>query len=64
MVKPTIQTPKGEGQIESLYISELGFLMLKIYFKNGTFLTYNLGVHNPNQNMFTDKIMEYETEQN
>jgi hypothetical protein len=64
MVKPTIQTPKGKGQIDSLYISELGFLMLKVYFENGTYTTYNLGKHNPDDNMLTDKIMKYETKEN
>ena len=60
MTKPTIQTPTGEGEIEKIYISELGFLMLRICFKNGTFTTYNLGKHDPENNMFTNKIMEYE----
>ena len=32
--------------------------MLRIYFENGTFTTYNLGKHYPENNMFTDKIME------
>jgi len=52
------QTPKGLGTVEKIYISELGYLMLRIYFENGTFTTYNLGKHDPENNMFTDKIME------
>jgi hypothetical protein len=55
-----IETPKGVGGLDKIYLSELGFLMLKVYFENGTFITYNLGKHNPSENMFTDKIMEYE----
>ena len=52
------KTPKGLGTVEKIYVSELGYLMLRIYFENGTFTTYNLGIHNPENNMFTDKIME------
>ena len=53
------QTPKGLGTVDKIYVSELGYLMLRIYFENGTFTTYNLGKHDPENNMFTDKIMEY-----
>jgi len=59
-----IQTPKGIGELNKIYISELGFLMLKISFENGTFITYNLGIHNPEDNIFTDKIMIYEKQEN
>ena len=52
------QTPKGLGTVEKIYVSELGYLMLRIYFENGTFTTYNLGKHDPENNMFTDKIIE------
>ena len=58
------QTPKGLGTVEKIYVSELGYLMLRIYFENGTFTTYNLGKHDPENNMFTDKIMEYERQKN
>jgi len=58
------QTPKGLGTVDKIYVSELGYLMLRIYFENGTFTTYNLGIHNPENNMFTDKIMEYERQKN
>ena len=58
------QTPKGLGTVDKIYVSELGYLMLRIYFENGTFTTYNLGKHDPENNMFTDKIMEYKKQQN
>jgi hypothetical protein len=64
MENPMIQTPKGNGELNKIYISELGFLMLKIYYKNGTFITYNLGKHKPEDNIFTNKIMEYEKQEN
>jgi hypothetical protein len=58
------QTPKGLGEVDKIYVSELGYLMLKVSFENGTFTTYNLGKHDPENNMFTNKIMEYEKQQN
>lgn len=58
------QTPKGLGEVDKIYVSELGYLMLRMSFENGTFTTYNLGKHDPENNMFTDKIMEYEKQQN
>lgn len=64
MESPMIQTPKGVGELNKIYISELGFLMLKISFDNGTFITYNLGKHNIEDNIFTDKIMQYEKQEN
>jgi hypothetical protein len=57
MEKPMIKTPKGLAEIDKIYISELGYLMLKVCLENGTFVTYNLGKHNSDVNMFTDKIM-------
>jgi hypothetical protein len=53
-----INTPDGVGELENVYVSELGFLMVKIYFKNGTFITYNLGKYDENDNIFTNKILE------
>jgi len=39
-----VSTPHGDGEIQALYISELGFLMAKVYFKeNGVWMTWNLG---------------------
>ena len=60
MGSPMIQTPKGVGELNKIYISELGFLMLKISFDNGTFITYNLGKHNPEKNFITEEIFKQE----
>lgn len=62
-----IETPDGKGEISNIYLSELGFLMLKIYYPNGIFKTYNLGVHDEKNNIFTNKILEngkYENKNN
>ena len=55
---PTVKTPKGIGGLDNIYISELGFLMVKIYFENGTFTTYNLGNYDIEDNIFTKEILK------
>ena len=60
MNRVLLETPKGLAELEKLYVSELGFLMLKIYFQNGTYTTYNLGKHNPNDNLFTKELFKDE----
>jgi len=55
-----IQTPKGLGEIEKVYISELGFLMLRIDNLDGTYTTYNLGKHNTSNNIFSKEILKDE----
>ncbi len=61
MSKVKILTPKGTGEIENIYVSELNFLMLKIDNLDGTYTTYNLGEHNVEANIFSNKIITYET---
>ena len=59
---PIIETPKGLGEIEKIYISELDFLMIKINNMDGTFTTYNLGKHNKTDNIFTKEIFKDENQ--
>ena len=61
MNKVNILTPKGIGEIENTYVSDLGFLMLRINNLDGTYTTYNLGKHNVDVNIFTNQIVVYET---
>lgn len=56
-----ILTPKGIGELEKIYVSELGFLMLRINNLDGTYTTYNFGKHDVESNIFTNKIVFYET---
>lgn len=54
-----INTPNGVGVIEDISVSELGFLMLKVYFENEVekrWVSYNLGIHDVNDNMFTKEL--------
>lgn len=62
MTDVEIETPKGIGYLDKVYVSELGFLMLKIRFNDGTFTGYNLGKHNPTDNFFTKEIFKDEFE--
>ena len=38
-----INTPNGKGVIERMYMSELGYLMVKVSNPDKTYTTYNLG---------------------
>jgi hypothetical protein len=38
-----INTPKGKGVIEKMYVSELDYVMVKVSNPDKTFTTYNLG---------------------
>lgn len=59
-----IKTPKGVGKLDRMYVSDLGFLMIKIAFEDGTFTGYNLGKHNPEFNFFTKELFKDEFELN
>ena len=58
--KPIVNTPGGLGEIESLTISDLGFLMVRINNMDGTYTTYNFGKHDVENNIFTNEIMKNE----
>ena len=55
-----IETPKGVGKLHNIYVSELGYLMVKIEFDNGTYTGYNLGKHDQSENIFTKEISKDE----
>jgi hypothetical protein len=55
-----IETPKGIGKLHKIYVSELGYLMVKIEFDNGTYTGYNLGKHNQAENFFTKELFKEE----
>ena len=58
---PSIKTSKGFGRLEKVFVSELGFLMLKINNLDGTYTSYSLGKHNESNNIFTEEILKNET---
>ena len=56
--KVEINTPNGLGEVDSIWVSELGFLMVKVYFNNDKrWISYNLGKHNIMNNIITESII-------
>ncbi len=51
-----IETPIGEGIIDNIYVSELGFLMLRVKISD-RWVSYNLGKHDKYDNMFSRLIL-------
>ena len=42
-MKHLIDTPKGKGLLESITVSELGFVMVKVFYPSDkTYTTYNI----------------------
>ena len=50
MVGLKVKTQKGIGELKNIYVSELGYLMIKIQNEDKSFTTYNLG---KKENSFT-----------
>jgi hypothetical protein len=42
-------------------VSDLGFLMVRVYFDNGTYTTYNMGKHDIQNNLITNQLFEDES---
>ncbi len=46
-----------EYVVEKFFISELGYLMMRLYSEeNKAYTTYNLGTHDPEKNIFNEAI--------
>lgn len=50
-----IDTKHGIGVIDELWISELGFLMIKINYGN-RWISFNMGKFNEEDNIFTNEL--------
>jgi hypothetical protein len=62
MVGLRLNTPNGEGELKNIYISELGYLMVKVENDNKTFTSYNLG--KPKDGLSIDDLITYLTKNN
>jgi len=62
MVGLKINTPNGEGELKHIYLSELGYLMVKVENNNKTFTTYNLG--KPKDGLSIDDLIIHLTKNN
>ena len=55
--KTRIFLNESEFELQNFYISELGYLMMRLCsIDDNRFLTYNLGKHDPNSNIFLNSI--------
>lgn len=55
--KVKISTPHGEGVIENIWVSELGYLMVKVFYEDEkVYRSFNLSTHDPSNNIFTNAI--------
>lgn len=54
--KLKIQLDEKTVELEKIFVSELGFTMIKTKNPDGTFTSYNVGRLNPKDNPFTNLI--------
>ena len=62
MVGLKFNTPNGKGELTKIYLSELGYLMIKIENGDKTFTSYNLG--KPKDELSIDDLIIYLTQNN
>lgn len=62
MVGLRLNTPNGEGELTKIYLSELGYLMIKIENGDKTFTSYNLG--KPKDELSIDDLIIHLTQNN
>lgn len=59
MTKIKINTPNGIGEVESVFESDLGFMMVRVYYPNNKrYVTYNMGKYDSEDNIFTSVISD------
>lgn len=59
MTKIKINTPNGIGEIESVFESDLGFMMVRVYYPNDKrYVTFNIGKYTSEDNIFTSVISD------
>ena len=51
--KVKIKTSSGVGYLDKFWVSELGFLMVRVDL-GGRFVTFNLGIHDVDNNIFSN----------
>ena len=56
-----VSTPHGDGELQALYVSELGFLMAKVYYpENKVWTTWNLGPYDIRKSPLSKAIHDQE----
>ena len=56
-----VSTPHGDGEMQAMYVSELGFLMVKVYYpETKVWTTWNLGPHDKTTSPLSKAIHDQE----
>jgi hypothetical protein len=64
-IRPKLNLNEKEFEIEEVFISELGYLMVKLFCpEDKIFVTHNFGIFDSNNNIFLDEIKRIERERN
>lgn len=64
-IRPKLNIKEKEFEIEDVFISELGYLMVKLFCPlDKIFVTHNFGIFDSNNNIFLDEIKRIERERN
>ena len=64
-IRPKLNLNEKEFEIEEVFISELGYLMVKLFCPSDKiFVTHNFGIFDSNNNIFLDEIKRIERERN
>jgi hypothetical protein len=59
--KPKIVIHDKEFELEGFHISELGYLMMRLYSDSDKrYLTYNMGEYNKDSNIFNQNLLKNE----
>lgn len=63
--KPRLKLNNKEFDIEEVFVSELGYLMVRLYNpEEKVYTTYNLGVFESDNNIFLNEIERIQRERN
>lgn len=55
--KVYLETKYGTGFIDEMWVSELGYLMVKVNLGN-RWISFNLGLHDPDNNIFSSVVKD------
>jgi len=64
-IQPKLNLNDKEYRVEEVFISELGYLMVRLFCPSDKiYVTHNFGIFDSNNNIFLDEIKRIERERN
>ena len=64
-IQPKLNLNGKEYRVEEVFISELGYLMVRLFCPSDKiYVTHNFGIFDSNNNIFLDEIKRIERERN